>query len=277
MTSFDRPNSDPPADEKLWVLDALQEAERTFRQRYPLIWGATLLGPIALTALVLAAVTVVAGGETAWKLVATAIATFFVFGRFVILGGSDSGAGDVDVAKFFTSGQLFAMVTYMDLMIASFVAFHIGILFRLPLLGPRIRELVADGQLILMQHRWIKRATFLGLVAFVTFPLSATGSVGGSIFGRLLGMGRFATSLGILLGSLLGNGIMYLGSDLINRYLDKDHPVVKFGGIILILAIIVFLELRYRKMKRDTQALLSRESEAKDPSPSPVESTSARD
>jgi hypothetical protein len=248
MMEIDEPPREPPLAEMHEVLSSFEEFEQRFRTNHPIAWLATLAGPFVVTGLVLASVAIFAGADYAWRLVVTAVVTFFFFGRFVILGGHEGELGDV--AGFMTAEQLFLLVTYLDVMIAVLLAFHIGFLFKLPILGRRIRELVADGQFILKYHSWMKRATFIGLVAFIMFPVAATGSVGGSIFGRLLGLGRVATCAGIVLGSVLGNGVMYLGSDLINAYVDKDHPVVKYGGVLAIVVIIVILERRYRKLKR---------------------------
>ena len=100
----------------------------------------------------------------------------------------------------------------------------------------------------------MKRATFLGTVAFVMFPLAATGSVGGSIFGRLLGMGRHSTLMAIGLGSVAGCGLMYFGADLINRHLDRRSPTVMVGGILIIIAVILLLNLRYRRLMAEHRA-----------------------
>lgn len=226
----------------------LQEFETSFRRRHPVVWWSTLLGPGLVTAAVIALVLLTAGPEFTRRLIATAVATFLFFGRFVILSGQEGQL--LQVSKHLTSEQLFLMVCWLDLMVAVMLAFHIGFLFKLPIIGRKIAALVADGQMILVHHPWMKRTTFVGLVVFVMFPLAATGSIGGSIFGRLLGMSRQATLLGIGCGTLLGNGIMYFGSDFINAYFDKDHPAVKYGGILAIVLVIVLLERRYRRMKR---------------------------
>jgi uncharacterized membrane protein len=177
--------------------------ETAFRHNRPLAWLLTLAGPFLLTIAVLFIVRELAGTNAVWRLVSTAIATFFFFGKFVILGGSE---GDLLHARgFYTAEQLVALVLYMDVMTACILAFHVGFLFRLPLIGEKLKALVDDGQFILQKNRWVKRATFLGLIAFVMFPLAATGSVGGSIFGRLqpslgthhlaVGRGRASESL----------------------------------------------------------------------------------
>lgn len=157
--------------------------ETAFRREYPLVWFLTLVGPFALTAGVLFVTYELAGINAVWRLVSTAFATFFFFGKFVILGGSE---GDLlEARSFYTGEQLVVLVLYMDVMTVCFLAFNLGFLFRLPLVGGKLKALVDDGQFILQSNRWMRRATFVGLVPFVIFPLAATGSVGGSIFGRL--------------------------------------------------------------------------------------------
>jgi hypothetical protein len=81
------------------------------------------------------------------------------------------------------------------------------------------------------------------------FPLAATGSVGGSIFGRLLGMSRLGTFTGIAIGNVLGCALMYFGSEVITRHLDRDNPMLLIGGVAVVAAIIFILNHRYRQLK----------------------------
>ena len=223
------------------------KSEAAFRSDYPLLWLLTLVGPFVLTSAVLLVILELAGSDVVWRLVSTAAATFFFFGKFVILGGSE---GDLlEAREFFTAEQLVVLVLYMDVMTASLLAFHLGFLFRLPVVGKKLRALVDDGQFILQSNNWMRRATFLGLVTFVMFPLAATGSVGGSIFGRLLGMSRLGTFVGIAVGNVLGCALMYFGSELITRYVGRDNPLLLIGGIAVIAAIIFMLNHRYRQLK----------------------------
>lgn len=226
---------------------AARRDDEGLRRDHPVIWWATLIGPLILTVLILFVVLETSGGRGLWRLVSTAVTTFFLFGKFVILGGTDENNPETHV--FFSAEQLMAIVLYMDAVVACVLSFHLGFVFRLPVVGPKLRELVDDGQFILQSNPWMKRATFFGLVAFVMFPLAATGSVGGSIFGRLLGISATGTLAGIMLGNVLGCGLMYFGSELITRYVGRDNPFLLVGGIVVIGGILLVLNHRYRQLK----------------------------
>ena len=214
------------------------QSELGLRKKHPLVWWSTLLGPVVLTAIVLAALYVICGHGYVHRLLATAAATMFLAGRFVILAGSTE--------KFFGPWELSCLVFYMDMMVALPVIYHTGFLFRLPWLGGRLALVAVQSRDALAQHRWIRRITFLATVAFVMFPLASTGSVGGGILARICGMSRAAALAAITLGSGLGCGAMFVGASLIRRYLTPDSPATIIGGIALIVAIIVLLNLLYR-------------------------------
>ncbi|MFK7817869.1 MAG: small multi-drug export protein [Planctomycetaceae bacterium] len=204
---------------------------------------ATLVGPVVLTLTLIGVLAVLVGSDFARNLVLAAVGTFFVLGRFVILGGSD--------AHGLTPEVLVGMVFYLDVMTAIIISCHAGSLFRLPWLGERLRMLMSEGREMLAANRWIRQTTFLGVIAFVMVPLASSGSVGGSFFGRLLGLSRKATLLGVVLGSIFGCMLMYYGANLMNKYIGPDNTVVRWGGILFFIAIIAVLNQRYRRLKRD--------------------------
>ncbi len=233
-------------------VDELHVSELDFRTRYPLLWATTLYGPFVISIAAIAIIAIFAGGAFARRLLVAAALSAWFLGRFVILSGSEGALHDL--SGNLSSEHLFLLVTWMDVMTALVLAFHIGFLFRLPYIGNRILALVNDGHFILDAQPWMKRATFFGLTGFVVFPLTATGAVGGSIFGRLLGMSRVSTFTGIVLGSLIGNGLMYFFSEQMARLMDKDLPVIKYGGFILIALITLILEGRYRQLRNKYQS-----------------------
>ena len=228
--------------------DPFDGFERSMMEGSPRLWAATLVGPLVLTGIVLGVFWLLRGTDETRQLLLMAAASMWLFGRFVILGGGDPDAGDV--AGRLSSLELFALVTYLDVMVALMLAFHIGFLFRVPFVGKRLQVVLADGEFLLHQHPWIRRATFAGLASFVALPLAATGSLGGSVFGRLLGLSRVATFAGIVAGSLVGNLAMLAASDVLGEYLDKDHPVIKYGGIVLVLAVVLVLNSRYQHSRK---------------------------
>ncbi|MEE3074044.1 MAG: small multi-drug export protein [Planctomycetota bacterium] len=233
------------------VMDSFEEFEASFRRQHPYVWASSILGPILVTLAILAAIAITSGFVMVQKVVSAAFVTFVVFSRFVILGGEEAQGNDA--INFLTTEQLFLMLTYMDLIMAVVVTFHIGLMFKLPYLGNKIGELVADGQFVLKCYPSIRRAAFFGLVLFVMIPLAATGCIGGAIFGRLLGMGRALTLAALCLGSLAGNTVMYVGASWINQLISKENPYywhIKIVGLVVLVAVIMIIERYYRALKK---------------------------
>jgi hypothetical protein len=223
--------------------------EEGLRHKHPVVWWVTLVVPAVMLVGALFVIWWLKGWLVTTKLLAAAGTTFFVFGRFVILLG---GRGELnETFSFLSPFQLFCMVSYMDAAAALLVAFHVGVLFRLPWFGKRALSLVEDARFVLDRLPWMRKAAFTGLTLFIAFPLAATGAIGGSILGSLLGLSRSRVFLATLVGCLLGNGGLYLiARGIVGAGIDTEHPVYRFGGIAVILAVILFMEYRYRKGKQ---------------------------
>ncbi len=242
-------HSESPEALRKELLGSFNEFELSFRKNYPVLWLTTLLGPAVVTVVLLVFLGIVVDWTYPQKLLSHAFLTAAFLGRFVILVGMEGETHeqfDITLQPY----EIFGLVTYMDFMTAIFVAFHMGILFRLPYIGEKIAMLVWDGKTLLNAHPWIKRMAFLGLVMFVIFPTSTTGSIGGSIFGRLLGMSRWLTVGGVLLGSLLGNGLMFAFAKQINQYVDPQNIWIKVIGIVILVSLVVLIEVRYQRTKK---------------------------
>jgi uncharacterized membrane protein len=227
--------------------------EDKFRQKAPALWYLTFLAPFILIAVALILLLLYRGIEFAIKVSVASVITFFGLGRFVILFG-DKGAEQIEAAasrfSFMTPWELFLMVSFMDLVTAMLVAFHIGALFRIPVLGSRVVSLVEDARFILNKMPWMERLTFTGLTVFIAFPLASTGAIGGAILGTLLGLSRKKVFLATMLGCLIGNGILLLACEQIARFDIMNLPVVRWGGLTVIVGLIVFMEMRYRRSKK---------------------------
>jgi uncharacterized membrane protein len=251
------------AEEHEQMLASFLEFEKNFYRNYFPLWLGTLIGPGILTAIILGVLYVVHINDPAyfWKIANAAFWSFVLFGRFTIVASSSLGLPPV---------HLFWMVTYQDIMVALFFAFHVGYMYRLPWVGPKIAELSVDSEFILSHQPWMKRLTFLGLLVFIAFPLAATGSVGGAIFGRLLGLSRWAIFWGSAIGAVIGNAMMLFLAKSVEKMFPQlqDDPVMKWGGLPIILLLILILERRYRSMKKAFVA-----QKQADAAPRPADST----
>lgn len=232
------------------MIASLEQYEHRFRKEKFWLWLLTLIGPWIASLLYLGIYYVLTDAKHTWALLIAAALAFGAAGRFIIpLQETIPDLGDW--SNLLTSEEMFWWVSFQDVMVALFLSVHIGFMFRLPYLGHKIAELTVDGELILSHHPWMRRFTFLGLLAFIAFPLAATGSAGGAIFGRLLGLSRRAIFWGSAIGGVIGNAGMYYLSKSALRYLPQDSKLVQWGGVITIVLIMVFLERRYAAMKRE--------------------------
>lgn len=250
----DNIKSDQSADRHNEIFDAFDDLEKNYRHTHPFGWWMALVGPVVITVVLLAGIALFQenGKEIALSYIGAAGTAFFLLGRFIIiLGQTDPDPESFGFLKYLNAPDLFMMLTYMDVMVAMFVAFHMGIVFRIPWVGPRIADIVSDGHFILRKQPWIRRAAFVGLVLFVIFPTSTTGSVGGSIFGRLLGMKRWRVVAAILVGSVLGNGLMLVFSNQISQYMQGDSWWLRIGGVVAMIVALFFAERKFRSLKNE--------------------------
>lgn len=238
-----------------------------FRKNQPLLWWATLIGPFLVTGALLGALALTRGVDFVAKLAGTGLVTFFGIGRFVILFGSDTPkaelaetiadggealANEASKFNFLTRMELFTMVTWMDLFAACILIFHLGFIFKIPKIGPKLALLREEGEFFMHSQPWMRRFSFIGLTLFVMIPVAATGSVGGAIFGRLLGMSRGATFAALLTGTLLGNGVMLVAGRAIAKipFFNPNNPLNLVAGAVIVVGIIMLLNWRYQKMKK---------------------------
>ena len=236
-----------------WLDVRVEGVGAAYRKSHPVAWWLALIGPFLISAVLLGFIALIQGPDVAYSYATAALSAFLFFGRFIILIGQNEPTSDsIFFLKHLSASNLFVMLTYMDTMVAMFVAFHIGIIFRLPWIGPRIQGIISDSQFILRKQPWIRRTAFIGLVGFVIFPTSTTGSVGGSIFGRLLGMKRWRVVAAILVGSILGNGLMLIFSKQIGKY--SDNWTLKLFGVILMIVVLFVVERKFQSMKAEYMA-----------------------
>lgn len=191
---------------------------------------AAVVLPIAALILILTFFFVFIGTDEAVELAGIALASATFAGKFIVLRGlHDDG--------FFTSPyHLVPLICFLDMFTACMAVYNMPFLYRIPKLGTRIHAMKEAGVVTLERNPWMRKVTFLAVVAFVTFPLAGTGAIGGSLIGRLLGLSRARTLLGIFIGAIVGGLAMAALADAFGESITrfKDNPVSLIGGILAV-------------------------------------------
>jgi uncharacterized membrane protein len=204
--------------------------------------------PLLLTLALLLVFGAAHGMPRLLSLVVTAVTAFFAAGKFIIL----TGVGHPDLGPW----ELAAMVFYMDVITAFLLAFNLDVIYRIPRVGPALNSLQDYGRYTLRENPRLRKLSFVGLVLFVLFPVAATGAIGGSIFGRLLGMRPYRIVLGIGFGSMVGCGAMALGTEAIREVASdfRDQWWFRVSGFLLVGLLVFVLYRRYRAIEQKIEA-----------------------
>jgi len=166
----------------------------------------------------------------------------FMVGRWIIFLAAMAKHLSVNV-------WLMVVVTfYLEVATAVFLIPNIDLLFRVPMLGPWLDQIQLASWEMLHANAWLRRLTWFGLVIFVGLPVMATGATGGTFFGRLLGLTRFMTVLGVVVGSAIGCATLGLATAVLRkRALNLfQHPLMYFSAIILIVLFLLAFNRRLR-------------------------------
>ncbi len=255
-------NRDPLAPEP--NLSALMQREEELHakaaHRRHLANITLVVPPVAGIALLIVAA-VVKGPGFAAALVTQAVIIFTVAGKFAIL---QAVLGDVG----FTAVELAALVAYMDISIAVVLVYNLPRLYRLKRIGPTLEDLAEHGLYMLEQKPWLGRVTFAGVIAFVMFPLTGTGAIGGSIFGRLLGLSARRTLAAIGVGACLGSfGMAFFGETVRSVFTPEmqDSWRFKATGVAVLAAMIGVVWWRGRKVTQELRARRAARQSAMNP------------
>lgn len=207
-----------------------------------------LLVPLVITIAVLGLIVVFKGWTWTGQLIVCAGTQFVLAGKFIVFAGLDPSLSE----RGFTVLVFAMLVVYMDVLVGSVVMINIAVFYKIPLLGNKLDQIQANSEEMLEANPWARKATFIALMAFVAFPLTGTGAIGGGFFGRMLGLKRKTTFLGLLCGSILGTAGIYGLSLIFGNVLEYlECPWAKagliIGGIVVIAAFIYVLSRRVKK------------------------------
>lgn len=112
--------------------------------------------------------------------------------------------------------------TYVDMVLCLFMLWNFNFVCKIPILGRWVYFLVQNGSNYLSKHSWVERFCFMGLVTFVFLPLQGSGSIGGSILGRILGMSPYQIFTAVFIGTMVQSYLISVSMFAIQEYLNVN-------------------------------------------------------
>jgi uncharacterized membrane protein len=137
---------------------------------------------------------------------------------------------------------LFVMGT-LDVMIGLFFIWNVDVVYKLPWAGDKFRKMENVSNYFLAEHGWMRRAAFLGVTIWILIPLHGTGSITGSVLGRLLGLGAWRTFLALTIAAYTGVALVLSGTA-VAAVLGQVNPV--FMGLFLLTVFVLLVALWWR-------------------------------
>jgi len=143
-------------------------------------------------------------------------------------------------------------LAFLDFAGGLFMAWNFPLVLRIPYVGPWIRRFVAAGRTYLDRRPWLERLYFVGLIIFVSIPFDGSGSIVGSIVGRMLGMTKAEVLACITIGGVIGSFAIALGVDYIANLIPAEAGL--WVSLVVFLLIGAALLVMYRSYSRRREA-----------------------
>ncbi len=137
-------------------------------------------------------------------------------------------------------------ISLIDIICCLFMLWNFDVLVFLPFVGKYIPGLMRKGSQTLAKHTWLERVCFIGLIFFVFLPLQGTGSISGTILGKMAGMPPLEIFCAISIGATLQSFLIGLSAYALNKYLGLNlwYLVAFILGILLLITIVSFIWYR---------------------------------
>jgi hypothetical protein len=162
--------------------------------------AALLLAPVAVVGLVWWILGAITSRSIANESLAAGGIFLTIVGPSVIFGPAVVGA---NVFERLTTWDLVAVTAFFTCATAFVYAYNLDLLERLPTVGPWLHRTRATMEATLEAKPWIRRFALFGVGFFVLLPLPGSGTLGGSIVGRIIGLSRLGTFVSVSVGGIL--------------------------------------------------------------------------
>ncbi len=181
------------------------------------------------------------------------LASFYPYDRFLQIGGllllyfiPPAGRETIIPAAVelgFEWWIVAVSIVVIDIGCCLFMLWNFELVCRLPVLGSWIRAFIRKGEELLQKHAWLERLAVIGLVIFIFIPFQGTGSVSGTILGKISGMRQVEVFFAILAGSTLSSFLIGFSAYALNQYFSVNlwYLVAIILGIIVLVSIVSYL------------------------------------
>ncbi|MEL7370568.1 MAG: small multi-drug export protein [Myxococcota bacterium] len=169
-------------------------------------------------------------------------------GKFIVLAPVLQSS--IPFSSYFLAG----LIAFMDIVIGLLVAAYLDVLYAVPWIGEKLRLVEERGHETLGRHPWVGRLAFLGVALLVMFPVSGTGAIGSTVFGRLIGLGPKTIVLGITVGTLIGSFVLAAFARQLSAVLEpvQDEPWFKAIGWGVLIALAIPIVWQYIRSVRES-------------------------
>lgn len=145
-------------------------------------------------------------------------------------------------------------LAFLDFAGGLFMAWNFPLALKIPVVGPWIERFSAAGEAYLERRPWLEKLYFGGLILFVILPFEGSGSITGTIIGRMLGMGKTEVLACITIGGIIGSFGLALGAEYVTGLILLDlslaASVAAFILIGIAIAVMYRSYVRRRKAER---------------------------
>ncbi|MHC5010475.1 MAG: small multi-drug export protein [Planctomycetota bacterium] len=144
------------------------------------------------------------------------------------------------------------LVMYVNAASAFFYAYNLDLLERVPKLGPYLRRARMNAVVQLQEHPWVRRLATFGVGLFVFSPLPGSGSFGGCLAGRIVGLTAWASFVIVsIAGAFVAVGYA-AGGRALEKWLDANDlsTPVRVAGALVAIALVSLLVTIVRRLAR---------------------------
>ncbi|NLA31038.1 MAG: small multi-drug export protein [Methanomicrobiales archaeon] len=144
------------------------------------------------------------------------------------------------------------VIGMIDIAVSLFVVWNFDLALKIPLIGRLLDSGMTAARNYTETQPCIKGISTAGLILFVFFPFQGTGSMNGSILGRLLGMNEARVFGCVSTGSLASTLIIALGADVLLDVYQKS-PALGIGllvaAVLAVVAGVILWRMRKNRLR----------------------------